>query len=544
MAGFVENKNGPLSTGRRPFTLSDGLKRLSSFGMYYDDLVLRQSQAIGPTEAAIGYGQINPMGADNDDIYSAFAALSMTDTNMRKQIPFFDKNYGVKRDELRRFATHDEIEDILDILCDETVVYDDKNFFCYPDIIGYEVSDEADAYFRRAFREIYQYFGFNTDQSAWYFFRKFLIDGYLAFEIIYSPDQKQIIGFKELDPTTLMPGYNKEDGKKVWVQYKDDPIKERVLYDSQIIYISYASITTASRVSYVERLIRAFNLMRIMEHTRVIWAVTNSSYRMKFVIPMGGKSKTRAKQSLGQLMNNYKEVVDFDWESGTLMTDGKPMMQFNKEYWLPSKEGESPEIETLGGDGPELSDTEALKYFSDKLKSVSKIPFNRFMYEDGGGEFNLAADGMIRDEIKFSKFIKRLRSSFQEILVKPLYIQMCLKYPEFTDDAAFKTQIALRFNEENMFAELKQMEIMERRIEFIGSLKDGLSKSNPITMEEENYFDMDFLVDRYLKLSPDDKEANAAYKKRKESAEAGEEPEDPFGMGGMGGLGGGGALGI
>ena len=121
---------------------------------------------------------------------------------------------------------------------------------------------------------------------------------------------------------------------------------------------------------------------------------------------------------------------------------------------------------------------------------------------------------------------------------------MCLKYPEFTDDAAFKTQIALRFNEENMFAELKQMEIMERRIEFIGSLKDGLSKSNPITMEEENYFDMDFLVDRYLKLSPDDKEANAAYKKRKESAEAGEEPEDPFGMGGMGGLGGGGALGI
>jgi hypothetical protein len=534
MAGFVNDRNGPLSTNKRPFTLSTALKSLSSFGMYYDDMVLRQSQAIGPTEDALGYGQMNPFGADNDDMYGAFAALSMTDTNLRKSIPLFDRDYESKRDELRRFSLNDEIEDILDIMCDETVVYDDKNFFAYPDIIGLEVSDEVEKYSKKAFRQIYQYFGFNVDQSAWYFFRKFLIDGYLSFEIIYSEDQKEIIGFKEIDPITLMPGFNKEDGKKVWIQFKDVPNKERVLYDSQIIYISYSSITTVSRVSYVERLIRAFNLMRIMEHTRIIWAVTNASFRMKFVIPMGGKSKTRAKQSLAQLMNNYKEVVDFDWESGSLETDGKPMLQFSREYWLPSKEGETPEIETLGGDGPDLSDVEALKYFSDKLKQVSKIPYNRFLYEDGGGDFNLAADGMIRDEIKFSKFIRRLRSAFQEVLVKPLYLQMCLKYPEFANDPQFRTQIALRFNEENMFAELKNMEIMERRLEFISSMKDNLTISNPQTMEEESFFDLDFLVDRYLKLSPDDKAANDAYKARKNEEEAGEDEEDPFGMGGMG----------
>jgi hypothetical protein len=273
--------------------------------------------------------------------------------------------------------------------------------------------------------------------------------------------------------------------------------------------------------------------MRVMEHTRVIWAVTNASYRMKFIIPVGGKSKTRAKQSLAQLMNNYKEVVDFDWDSGVLQTNGKPMLQFNKEYWLPSKDGEQPEIETLGGDGPELSDTEALKYFSDKLKAVSKIPFNRFMYEDGGGDFNLAADGMIRDEIKFSKFVNRLRSSFQELLVKPLYLQMCLKFPEFADDPGFKTQIALRYNEENMFAELKEMEIMDKRLAFISSMKDNLMITNPMTMEEDHYFDLEFLVDRYLKLSPDDKAANLAYKARTEAAKAAEPPVDPMAMGGM-----------
>jgi len=449
---------------------------------------------------------------------------------MRKNIPFFDQGYEGKRDELRRFSTHDEIEDILDILCDESIVYDNKNFIGNPELIGMDVSEEVTKYLNKSYRDLYQYFGFNSDQSAWYFFRKFLIDGYLSFEIIYNPEQDQIIGFKEIDPITLMPGYNKDDGKKVWVQFKDDPVKERVLYDAQIIYLSYSSITTASRVSYLERLVRSFNLMRIMEHTRVIWAVTNSSYRMKFIIPVGGKSKTRAKQSLAQLMGNYKEVVDFDWDSATLATNGKPMLQFNKEYWLPSKEGESPEIETLGGEGPELSDTEALKYFNDKLKMVSKIPFNRFMYEDGGGDFNLAADGMIRDEIKFSKFIKRLRSSFQEILVKPLHIQMCLKFPEFKDDAGFKTQIAIQFNEENMFAELKQMEIMEKRLDFISTMQDSLMKTDPVTMEEMPYFDMEFLVDRYLKLSPDDKVSNEAYKQRQANIDAEEPDVDPMAM--------------
>ena len=530
MAGFVE-RNGPFSTGKRSFTLRDNLKKLSSFGMYYDDLVLRQSQSIGPLEDEIGYGQINQMGADNDDLYGAFAALSMADTNMRKNIPFFDQSYAGKREDLRSFSTHDEIEDILDILCDESIVYDNKNFIANPELIGMDVPEEVQKYLNKSFRSIYQYFGFATDQSAWYFFRKFLIDGYLSFEIIYNPEQTDIIGFKEIDPITLVPGYNNEDGKKVWIQFKDDPVKERKLYDSQIVYISYSSITTASRVSYLERLVRSFNLLRIMEHTRVIWAVTNSSYRMKFIIPVGGKSKTRAKQSLAQLMSNYKEVVDFDWDSASLETNGKPMLQFNKEYWLPSKDGEQPEIETLGGEGPELSDTEALSYFSDKLKFVSKIPYNRFLYEDGGGDFNMAADGMIRDEIKFAKFIKRLRSTFQEILVKPLYIQMCLKFPELADDPSFKTQIALQFNEENMFAELKNMEIMERRIDFIGSLKDSLVETDPETMEDIHYFDQDFLVDRYLKLTPDDKAANEAYKARKAAKDA-EEPEvDPMDMG-------------
>ena len=75
MAGF-NDRNGPLSNGSKPFSISNALKSLSSFGMRYDDLVLRQSQAIGPMEAEIGYGQMNPFGVDNDDIYGLLKSES------------------------------------------------------------------------------------------------------------------------------------------------------------------------------------------------------------------------------------------------------------------------------------------------------------------------------------------------------------------------------------------------------------------------------------------------------------------------------------
>lgn len=508
MAGFLDRK-GPFS---RKFSVSNSLKSLSSLGMKYDDMVIRNSFGIGVMEDR--YGRvINPFGYDNDDFWYPFAAISMADVNLRKSISFFDKSYPQKREQLRIFALHDEIEDILDTISDEAIVYNDKNFFAMPGIANLDLDDKVQKEIDQSFNNIYQYFGFNQDQSAWHYFRKWLIDGYLAFEIIYNDKQDEIIGFKELDPITLIPGVEPETNKKVWYQFKDDPSRERKLYDSQVIYISYASVSTTCRISYTERLIRAFNMLRIMETTRIIWAVMNSSYRMKFIIPVGGKSKTRAKQSLAKLMNNYREVVDFNFESGELEVDGKPMMAFNKEYWMPSKDGEQPEIETLGNDGPDLSDTEALKYFADKLKLASKIPFSRFD-KDSPATYEMSADGLIREEIKFGKFINRLRSTFQEILIKPLYLQIALKFPELKDDLNLKTQISLRYNKDNMFEELKFMEIMERRVDFISRIKDTLVDQDE-DFNDVPFFDLEFLINRFLKMDPKDLEENKKIKLNK-----------------------------
>jgi hypothetical protein len=518
MAGFVDRK-GPLTTGNPVRKL---LMDLSNLGMAYDDMIIRNSRAVGFTENQMGY-TMNPMGSDADDIYSAFAALSLTDTSLKKNISFFDKNYSKKREQLRTFAVQDEIEEILDVITDEAIVFDESNYMAYSEYNG-QISKAIEEEIGDVYNNIYNYFGFNDNASAWNYFRKWLIDGYLAFEIVYNDKQTEIIGFKELDPISLMPGLDTESGKKVWVQYKGQGVKERKLWDAQIIYLSYSQINSPQRVSYVERLIRSFNLLRIMETTRIIWAVTNASFKTQFTIPVGGKSKTRAKQSLAQLMNNYRETVDFDYESGEIQTNGKPMMPFNKEYWLPSKDGETPEISTIGGDGPDLGDTESLKYFADKLKVASKIPFSRFD-KDSPSTYDMDASGMMREEIKFAKFVSRLRSIWQEILVKPLYLQMCLNHPELKNDVAFKAGLGLNFVKDNVFEELKEMELQSKRVDFIGNLKTQLSTMDA-EMTEIPYFDLGWLIKRYGGFTQDDLKANERAKKRSKLEAEGFSEED------------------
>ena len=528
MAGFVNREKGESN-----FSLSNLLKKVSSFGMEYGDMVIKQSQAIGVTEDEFGwtYDPTGALGGDYDE-YRLFANLSVQDTALRKNISIFDQQYPKLRDELRQFAVQDEIEDVLDTIADECIVYDERNYFAQPTIFDNDLLDEDTVKkIRRSmtenYKRIYQYFGFTNEGSAWNYFRKWLVDGYLSFEIIYDTTQKHIIGFKELDPFSLEPGLD-DQGRKIWKQFKGEANKERLLYDSQVIYISYSNINSPNRVSYVARLIRSFNLLRIMEHSRIIWAVVNASFKTQFIIPVGGKSKTRAKQSLGSLMQSYREVIDFDSEDGTIKVNGKPMMPFNKEYWLPSNDAGQPEISTVGGDGPDLSDTESVKYFREKFYKQTKIPLSRFDMESPPS-WEMQAEGATRDEIKFGRFNERLRSIFQEILVRPLWIQMTLEYPELAKDDNFKSQIGIKYNKLNMFEQMKEMEVLEKQINFIQTMKDGLIDTDE-EMNEIKFFSSEFLVRKYLGLSAEDLALNKRLKQKEEeeAAKKSAESEDEF----------------
>lgn len=516
MSGFLDR----VSNNALFNSIQTRIRDIANLGLRYDDMVVKNSQAVGATE-----GQFLKQGIMGDD--ALMYTLAMADIGPKKYIAYFDKDYQTRREFLRKFSLNGEIQWCLDTISDEAIIQDETNFFCYPSNMSIDVKDEVKTKFEENFNKIYNFFHFNDDITAWQYFYQLLVDGFLAFEIIYDDKAQNIIGFKELDATQLRPSVEKQpDGtyKNVWYQNEQDINLRRVLYDSQIIYIAYAKGNSMSRVSYVERLIRSFNLLRIMEHTRIIWAIMNASFRMKMVVPIGSKSPQKAKESLGELMSIYKEDIKLDYDSGELFVNGRPNIPFYKNYMFPNKNGEQTDIETIGGTGPELSDTTQLDYFYNKLKVDSKIPFARFDRAAGGGQFVFGSEGVDREEIRFSKFINRLRSIFQEILVKPLYLQMILDFPEFKGDEEFKSAIGIRFNKDNVFERQKEMDVMQKTAEFIGAVSEIKVMRNG---EEKPFYHPRYLIDKYVPMSMADKELNDKYWKEDEeqggSAEGGEE---------------------
>ena len=515
MSGFFDRFGvNPLAT------LGEGIKRVSNLGMKFDDMVIKQSRAIGPTEALLGGDALAPR-----DIAYAFA---MADVSQKKYTPIFDKDYPSRRDFLRKFALNSEIDFMTTTVSDEGIVFDETNYFAYPSLMNLEIKDEIKETLNNEYKKIYNAFGFVNDITAWQYFRQFLIDGTLAFEIIFDEKGNNVIGFKELDAAFMKPDVRNENGilKKIWYLYPDRPALTRMLYDTQVIFISYAKGNLPSRISYVENLVRSFNLLRIVENAQVMWMLMNSTWRVKMVVPIGAKSPQKAKETLAELMAIYKEDIILDGNSGELRINGSPSVgQFYKNYLFPSKNGEQVDIEPMSGDGPNMQDSTLITHFRDKLKDDSKIPSARFDKTINGGQLTAnAASGVDREEIRFYKFISRIRSAFQEILIKPLWIQMCLKYKELEEDHIFKSSMGLRWVKDNYFEELRNQEIMSKRLEFVVAMQ---------ALQDENgkpFFSTQYLVERYLKFDKNELDANKAM--RDKALAAGSE-------GGEGGEGGG-----
>lgn len=528
MAGFV-SKDGAKTYG---FTSgpADNVRKLSSFGMYYDDLIIQRRQGAGETETS--QGGAGPLGHSVYGGYSSaqwdqrlLSAMAIQDIGGLKALAVYDSNYITKRDFLRSFSLNDEIVEILDTISDEAIVYDDKNWFCYPDTKGLESflnedkKEEIVDAIHEEFKKLYVKFEFNNNTKAWNLFRQYLVDGFLAFEIVTDEDGKEVIALNKLDPATLqlstMVG---DDGEEyiVWIQ-KIGNDSERIIYDSTVIYIAYAQNMQMDRVSYVERLVRPLNLLRLIENSKVMWHIMYAQMRLKMTIPIGSNSPQKAKQELSEILNNYKEEIFFNDADGTLSINGRPSIPFFKHFMFPSKDGNSPNVEVIAGQSLDLSSTDFLKYFENKLRRASKIPMSRFA--EGGSALSLSAEGIQRDEIRFHNFVNRLRSGFQEMMLKPLLLQILMKYPEFEGDHLFKSSVGIKFNRDNSFETQRKVEIMSKRVTAINELL-GIPKT-----KEDSYFDLDFAMENFLNLTREELQENRSMIKEKEK-KAGDKPGD------------------
>jgi hypothetical protein len=510
---------------KKPSFVSELLTKLSRYGMTYSEDVYKNMHALpaNPDLIPKSFDQIN-------NIYGSMIDKSDYRVKGEEDKPYNEKTLPQRLQVLRKMAGQPEIENILDIMANESIVYDSEQaYICQPYLdtaVVQMLSEENAEKIRNSvdtnFTKLYMLLDWK--RNAWNIYKKYLIDGTLAYEILYDniENPHTIIGIVELDPSTLTKSY--EDGQIYWYQFKNVQGRERKLVDAQIIYIKYEDSGVIERTSYLERLIRPFNIYRIIEQAQIIWTVTQASFKTMFTIPVNGMNRAKGTQTLMSAMNRYKEDISFNSDTGELLINGKMNQPFNKEYWMPENENGTPQIETLVDNGPSLGDNEQLRFFATKLYKMSNIPENRFDKEAQTTWFGSDATQQLRDEINFSRFVERTRNPFAEIMLKPLRISVALSIPDMKNDKRILDSISLQFNSYNQFEEMAGIEVDTKRIEFISNMSQSL-----VTMDgegnEKPFFSLKFLIMKYLKMSDADLELNEKYK-FEEQIEAGNAEND------------------
>ena len=552
-----------------PGTAGNGQRRvnnlfnLSSVGLKTEQNLIKSSLSLGVTETNEDQGDGSYLNDLSDSFFSsAFAQYrDITKTN-GEFVAFFNKSYPLRREYLRQFSQNGEINFVLDTIADEAIIQDENNYFAYLDMDRLKANinknyldadnllNDAD----KAFKRVYSMFGWDQSNDAWEFFKKFLIDGVLAFEIIFDYDQNKeatnILAFKELDPITLEPDIVKDNfgnDVKIWFQYRGDQARERRIPDSNMIYISWAkgNFMEYSRISYLEGLTRSFNMLRQMENSRLMWNIQNSQKRIKITVPVGSMSPDRAKQRLSQLKAYYNEETVIDDFSGEITVNGMPKFSFTKTYMFPSVGGNTSNMEEMQVEGYDMNGTDQLKYFWRRFILETKIPANRFTLDPTSAPSNqMGGDATVtREEYAFSRFIQRIQSIYKEILLKPTWIQICLKHREIAKSNYFRTCIGLKYNQENLFTLAKERSIVA----------DGASAINNLSgmqyADQTPVFSMRFLIQKYLGLTDEDIKLNETFKqgdelkkiRAEQAQQAGGQPQDENGD--FGSLGGGGGFG-
>lgn len=501
------------------------LINLSALGLNASQSIIKNSLSLGASETTNSAMQQTLYPYDEDYAATPFQKYKDITNNSAESYAYYDLSYPQRVEYLRLFSQQQTIAFVLDTVADEAIVLDENNYFAQLDLDRLKANINAESKIadkliencKKAFKRVYTTFGWDKSNGAWNIFKKFLIEGYLAFEIIYDDlnNPTQIVGFKYLDPVTLEPSiqYDKHGREiKVWYQNKGQS-DERVIPDVNLIYISWPTgmIGESTRISYLEGLTRSYNMLAQIENSRMIWNIQNAQKRVKVVVPVGDLSPYKADTLMNELKADWNEETHIDNISGEVVVNGTPNFSFTKTYFFPQRTSGSITLEEIAPEGYDLSSIEPLKYFWRRFILETKVPANRFMIDPSAdSSHSLGGDdaSITREEAAFGRFINRIRAIFREILLKPVWIQVCLYMPELARSEYFKQAIGIVFNEENVFAAAKERTNLKQGVDIINQLY-SLRDSN-----EKPVFSMKFLVTRYLGMNDDDLELNEQFKRQ------------------------------
>jgi hypothetical protein len=229
-----------------------------------------------------------------------------------------------------------------------------------------------------------------------------------------------------------------------------------------------------SVLSYLHKAIKALNQLRMIEDSLVIYRLSRAPERRIFYIDVGNLPKVKAEQYLRDVMNRYRNKQVYNAQTGEIRDDRK-FMSMMEDFWLPRREGgRGTEITTLPG-GQNLGELADIEYFQKKLYRALGVPESRIA-SDGG--FNLGRSSeILRDELKFTKFVGRLRKRFANLFSDMLKTQLILKNIITPEDwEKISDHIQYDFLYDNQFAELKDSELMNERLGTLASIEPYIGK--------------------------------------------------------------------
>lgn len=231
-----------------------------------------------------------------------------------------------------------------------------------------------------------------------------------------------------------------------------------------IVYVPSGLVDATSKrmLSYMYKALKPVNQLRMMEDSLVIYRMARAPERRIFYIDVGNLPKGKAESYLRDIMARYKNKIVYDATTGEIRDDRKHMAML-EDFWLPRREGgKGTEISTLPG-GENLGQIEDIIYFQKKLYRSLNVPMSRMETETG---FSLGRSNEIsRDELKFNKFVSRLRKKFADLFLQILRTQLLLKGIISREDwEKIKEDIIIDFKKDNYFAELKEGEILRERM--------------------------------------------------------------------------------
>jgi hypothetical protein len=395
---------------------------------------------------------------------------------------------GVVRNEIelitryREMAMQPELETAIDDIVNEAIVMQGHEEPLTINIDDLKVSDTIKKRIREEFENILRMLNFGNMGSE--LFRRWYIDGRMFYHVVIDETRPRD-GIKELryiDPRRIR--------KVREIQKMKDPAtggdiiktaREYYLYNERGIIGAHSNLgmriapdaivnvnsglmdsRRAMVLSYLHKAIKPLNQLRMVEDATVIYRLSRAPERRVFYIDVGNLPKVKAEQYLRDIMVKYRNKLVYDSSTGEIRDDRKHLSML-EDFWLPRREGgKGTEIQTLPG-GQNLGEMEDVKYFERKLYKSLGIPISRLEMQQG---FSIGrASEITRDELKFSKFVFRLRNKFSTLFDEALRVQLSLKGICTVEEwDYFKENIYYDFITDNNFEELKKAELIQNRI--------------------------------------------------------------------------------